>query len=258
MARAAKAPESQDKYNLLSLWLKPKVESLANKKSSVDPPLLTPHSSGPTQPRQIQLDNSGDSEDHVLVSVSDVQEDTPEIGGIRKPEKTPDQSPTSTKRAPPTPTKPARLRGDSKATAYPQSAFTTGPISSPQSPVAGLGINAVHGTLPPPPKRKPAVPVKHEGVASLPPLPDWAKSSPSSESSGSSWKGKGKAVLDQIPSALKKFPGAVSDKIKSATQSGPSFVVAIMGVTGSGKSQFIKHVTGKDVGVSSSLNSCKP
>lgn len=99
MTKAAKAPESQDKYNLLSLWLKPKVESLANNKSSVDPPLLMPRSSGPTQPRQIQLDNSGDSEDHVLVSVSDVQEDIPEIGGIRKPTKTPDQSPTSTKRA---------------------------------------------------------------------------------------------------------------------------------------------------------------
>jgi hypothetical protein len=94
--------------------------------------------------------------------------------------------------------------------------------------------------------------VKHEGVASLPPLPNWAKSSPSSESTDSSWKGKGKAVLDHIPPAIRKFPGALSDKFKSATQSAtqsaPSFVIAIMGVTGSGKSQFIKHVTGKDVG----------
>jgi hypothetical protein len=149
------------------------------------------------------------------------------------------------------------LRRDSKPTTYPQSTFTTGP-TSPQSTVAGSGVNAVHGALPPPPKRKPAVPVKHEGVAGLPPLPDWAQSSPGSGSTGSSWKGKGKAVLDQIPSALKKLPGAVSDKFKSASQSAPSFVIAIMGVTGSGKSQFIRHVTGKDVRVSSRLNSCKP
>jgi hypothetical protein len=260
MTRLAKAPEAsegQDKYNLLSPWLKPKAESLTNKKSSVDPLLLAPHSSGPSQPPQTQLDHSGDSDDHVLISMSDVQENTPETGGVRIPAETPDQSPVSKKRAPPMPTKPAHLRRDSEATAYSQSAFATSP-TSPQSTVADSGVNAVHGARPPPPRRKPAIPMKHEGVASLPPLPDWAKSSPSSGSTGYSWKGKGKAVLDQMPSALKKFPGAVSDKFKSATQSAPSFVIAIMGVTGSGKSQFIKHVTGKDVGVSSSLNSCKP
>jgi hypothetical protein len=178
------------------------------------------------------------------------------MSGVRKPTKTPDQSPTSKKRAPPTPTKPAHLRRDSKTTAYPQSAFATNP-TSPQSTVADSGVNVVHGALPPPPRRKPAIPVKHEGVASLPPLPDWAKSSPSSESTDSSWKEKGKVVLDH----MRKIPGALSDRLKSATQSAtqsaPSFVIAIMGVTGSGKSQFIKHVTGKDVGVSSGLNSCK-
>jgi len=184
--------------------------------------------------------------------MSDVQDDTSEIGGVRKPTKTADQSPTSKKRAPPTPTKPAHLRKDSKATAYLQTAFATHP-RSPQPTVADSGVNAVHCALPPPPRRKPAIPVKHEGVASLPPLPNWAKSSPSSESTDSSWKEKGKAVLDHISAPLRKLP----DTIKSATQSHPSFVIAIMGVTGSGKSQFIKYVTGKDVGVSSSLNSCK-
>ncbi|KAI9776271.1 MAG: hypothetical protein M1839_000505 [Geoglossum umbratile] len=187
--------------------------------------------------------------------MSDVREDIPEVGGVGKSTRTPDRSSESKKRAPPTPTKPAHLRRDSKATAHPQLAFVTSPVS-PKSTAAGLEIDTDPGALPPSPRKKPAVPAKHDGLADLPPLPDWAQSSPSSTSTGSSWKGKGKAVLGQIPSTLKKLPGAVSDKFKPATQSAPSFVIAIMGVTGSGKSQFIKHVTGKDVKVSSSLNSC--
>jgi hypothetical protein len=102
MASAAKAtevPESQDKYNYSHHCEKPKVEPLANNKSSADPLLPAPHLSRPSQPTQIQLDNLDDSEDHVFISTSDVQEDTPEISGVRKPIKTPDQSPTSKKRA---------------------------------------------------------------------------------------------------------------------------------------------------------------
>jgi hypothetical protein len=227
-----------------------KVEPLANDKSRVDPLLPAPHSSGPSRPTQTQLDSLGDSEDHVLIPMSDVQEDAPGIGGARNPTKTPDQPSASKKQAPLVPTKPAYLRRDSKATAYPQSACTTSP-TSPQSTVADSGVNAGHGALPPPPRRKPVMPVKHEGATSLPPLPDWAKSPPSSESTGSSWKEKGKAAMNNITAV-------VVDTFKSRTQPPPSFVVAIMGVTGSGKSQFIKHVTGRDVGVSSSLNSCKP
>lgn len=254
--KATEAQESQDKYNYSHRCEKPKVEPLANNKSSVDPLLPAPHLSRPSQPTQTQLDDRGDSEDHVLISMSDVQEDIPEIGGIKKPTKAPDQSPISKKRAPRTPTKPAHLRGDSKATAYPPLAFATNP-TAPQSNVADSGVNAVHVALPPPPRRKPAIPVKHEEVASLPPRPNWAKPSPSSESTHSSWKEMGKAVLSRIPPAVRNLPGNVSDTVKSVTQSHPSFVIAIMGVTGSGKSQFIKHVTGKDVGVSNSLNSCK-
>src|SRR5437763_1131783 len=130
-AKAMEAPESHDKYNYPNHCEKPKVVPLANNKSSVDPLLPGPR----CQPTQTQLDNPGDSEDHVLISMSDVQDDTSEIGGVRKPTKTADQSPTSKKRAPPTPTKPAHLRKDSKATAYLQTAFATHP-RSPQPTVA--------------------------------------------------------------------------------------------------------------------------
>jgi hypothetical protein len=196
--KAPEAPESQDKYNYSHHCEKLKVEPLANNKSSVDPLLPAPHLSRPSQPTQTQPDSPGNSEDHVLISMSDVQEDIPEIGGVRKPTKTPDQSPTSKKRAPPTPTKPAHLRRDSKETAYPQSAFAAN-STSPQPTMADSRVNAVHGALPPPPRRKPAIPMKHEGVASLPSFPNWAKSSPSSESTDSSWNGKGKAYWTTHP-----------------------------------------------------------
>src|SRR5271170_6130648 len=136
-----------------------------------------------------RVEGANDFFDHTPVQMPDDGDGVPLLSTARSTTNSSDQSPTSRKKPPPTPKKPAHLRKDSVDTSLLPSPSSTSPKSS-YVEVSGLGSNPVSISSSQSSRKRPAKPIKHEGISGLAPLPDWAQTTPRGETSGSTWKGK--------------------------------------------------------------------